>query len=315
MSAPKKDPVAAKPGLGWLKSVITTVALVALFFGTTTHLQVAPSDLVSGENWSYMADLFIRLGPFYRVASCADAETAWGNDDPVSGKSDPAKVTAVCENEETLYLYRPEMLQDQIAFLKDVWDPLMDTFRMAILGAFWGALIAIPFALLASRNLVKVKAVYHITRVVLNLIRTVPDMVWAALMTGAFGLGALPGVLALAAFSFGLNAKLLSESIETIDPGPLEAMQACGANRYQLIRYGVVPQVLPQFLAYAMYVLEIDVRASTVLGLVGAGGIGVLFNTELTFRRYPHVGAIVIVMLVVVALLDFISTKVRERLV
>lgn len=301
--------------MGWLKTVSTLLILAVIYTICSTGLQIAPSQFLSGSTWRAMANLVVRLGPFYQVTTCPDAQVAWGDDEPMAGKPNPAKVKSVCEKGGTEFLYYPDYWEDQKSFIKDIKDPLVDTFRMAIIGAFFGAMLAIPFALLAARNLVKSKYVYYVVRTILNLIRTVPDLVWAALFTGALGVGALPGVLALAVFSFGLNAKLLSESIETIDPGPLEAMQACGASRLQQIRYGVVPQVLPQFLAYGLYVLEINVRASTILGLVGAGGIGVLFKVQMTYGRWHRVGVIILVMLFVVWAIDFISTKVRERLV
>jgi phosphonate transport system permease protein len=315
MVPPKETLKARLARMGWLKTVGTVLILAIIYTWCSAGLKITPGDFLSGSTWKSMANLVVRLGPFYQVNKCNDAKVAWGDDDPLAGKPNPAKVKSVCEQGGTEFLYYYKYVDEQKAYIKDVMPPLLDTFRMAIIGAFFGAILAVPFALLAARNLVKSKVIYYIVRVVLNLIRTVPDLVWAALLTGALGVGALPGVLALIVFSFGLNAKLLSESIETIDQGPLEAMQACGASRLQQIRYGVVPQILPQFLAYGLYVLEIDVRASTVLGLVGAGGIGVLFNTELTFGRWHKVGVIILVMLVVVWAMDFISTKVRERLI
>ena len=315
MVPPKETLKARLARMGWLKTLGTVLILAVVYTWCSTGLQIAPGQFLDGSTWRAMSQLVIRLGPFYQVNKCADAKVAWGDDEPLAGKPNPAKVQSVCEQGGTEFLYYYKYVDEQKAFIKDVMPPLLDTFRMAIIGAFFGSILAVPFALLGARNLVKSKWAYHTVRTVLNLIRTVPDLVWAALLTGALGVGALPGVLALVVFSFGLNAKLLSESIETIDQGPLEAMQACGASRLQQIRYGVVPQVLPQFLAYSLYVLEIDVRASTVLGLVGAGGIGVLFNTQLTFGRWHLVGVIVLVMLIVVWAMDFISTKVRERLI
>jgi len=315
MSAPKENLKARLARMGWMKTVASLLLLVVVYAWTSTSLDIKPSQFLDGSTWRAMADLTVRLGPFYRVNKCNDAHTAWGDDEPLAGKPNPKKVRAVCEQGRSQYLFYDDYWEDQKAFLKDMKDPLLDTFRMAIVGAFFGALLAIPFSLLAARNLVKWTPVYYTVRALLNLIRTVPDLVWAALLTGALGVGALPGVLALTIFSFGLNAKLLSESIETIDQGPLEAMKACGASWIQQVRYGVVPQVMPQFLAYSLYVLEIDVRASTVLGLVGAGGIGVLFNTQLTYGKWHRVGAIIVVMLVVVWVMDFVSTKVRERLI
>lgn len=298
-----------------LKSLLAAAAVVLIYVWASAGLGISPSKFVAGETWVQMKDLVMRMGPYDAVNKCSNAKLAWGDDDPIAGKPDPAKVRAVCEEGKTLYLYQTGNLREQVAYTKDIWAPLEQTFRMAILGTFIGAMLAVPFSLLAARNLVRSKVVYYTVRVVLNLIRTIPDLVLATVLTGAFGLGAVPAVMALAIFSFALIAKMASESVESIDPGPLEAMQACGANRLQQIRYGVVPQVLPQYLSYVLYVLEVDVRASTVLGLVGAGGVGQLLYTALNLREYPKVGSIIVVMLVVVILVDYISTKLRERLI
>lgn len=301
--------------MGGLKSMLAVLLVVLVYLGASADLGIAPSRFFAFETWTNMGDLVMRMGPFHKIASCSDAEVVWGDDEPLSGKTNLRKVAAVCEADKTLFWYRQEYLQAQVSYVGAMWPHLLETFRMAILGAAIGSLLAVPFSLLAARNIVRFKLVYYLTRNLLNLIRTIPDLVWAVLLTGAFGLGALPGVLALTVFSFGLVAKLLSESIEAIDPGPLEAMQACGANTLQVIRYGVVPQVLPQYLAYTLYVLEVDVRASAVLGLVGAGGIGHLLLADLNLMRYRNVGSIVVVMLIAVVVMDYISTKLRERLI
>ncbi len=298
-----------------VRTLLYLIGFVLIYWWASAGLQIAPLEFASSHTWASMGDIVMRLGPYYRVDRCRDAQVAWGPEDPVAGYSDPEKVAAVCERGEVLYLYRPRYLKEQIAYVSQIWPPLVETFKMALLGAFFGALIAIPFSLLAAHNLVKWAPLYYIVRSFNNLIRTIPELVWAALLTGALGIGALPGVVALTIFSFGLIAKLLSESIEAIDPGPLEAMRACGANWVQQIRYGVMPQVLPQFLAYTLYVFEVDVRASAVLGFVGAGGIGMLLNENLTFLKYRNIGAIVVVLLFAVVLLDIIGTKIRERLV
>lgn len=301
--------------MGGLKSLLALLLVVLVYVGASADLGIAPSRFFALETWTNMGDLVMRMGPFYKIDSCNDADVVWGDDEPLSGKTRLNKVAAVCEQDKVLFWYRPDYLMGQITYVGDMWGYLMETFRMAILGAAIGSLLAVPFSLLAAQNIMRFKPVYYLTRNFLNLIRTVPDLVWAVLLTGAFGLGALPGVLALTVFSFGLVAKLLSESIESIDPGPLEAMQACGANALQVIRYGVVPQVMPQYLAYTLYVLEVDVRASAVLGLVGAGGIGHLLLADLNLMRYRNVGAIIVVMLIAVVIMDYISTKLRERLI
>lgn len=298
-----------------VKPLLGAVLLVLIYVWSSASLGISPGKFTSAQTWRNMSDLVIRMGPYYRVTSCEDATTLWGSGEPLSGKPDPGKVKAVCENQATFYWYRSEYLQEQIQYTRDIWDPLMQTFRMAVLGAFIGALLAVPFSLMAARNLIKSKLLYYAVRTLLNLLRTIPELVLAAVLGGMLGLGALPGVGALIIFSWAIVAKLLSESVEAIDPGPLEAMQACGANKLQQIAYGVVPQVLPQFLAYTLYVLEVDVRASTVLGLVGAGGIGQLLMTNLNLFKYRNVGAVLVMMLVAVIIIDFVSTKLRERLI
>lgn len=301
-----------------LKSLLSIAIVVLIYFWSSASLGITLEKLTSGENWASMGDLIMRMGPFDKVQRCSDAELVWGTADPEgpwSEKLDPAKVAAVCERGEVVYWYRSDYLEEMGAYAKQMWGPLSETFRMALIGTGIGSLLAIPFSLLAARNLVRSKFVYYAVRVVLNLIRTVPDLVIASVMVGSFGLGPLPGVFALSIFSFALVAKLLSESVESIDPGPLEALKAVGGNSLQQIRYAVAPQVLPQYLAYTLYVLEIGVRASTVLGFVGAGGIGMTLQENLTLGGFRNIGVIITVMLVAVVVIDFVSTKLRERLI
>lgn len=192
---------------------------------------------------------------------------------------------------------------------------LYETLRIAVLSASFGAVIALPVSLLTARNIVKSNWIYQPARFVLNLIRTLPDMVLAAIAVGIFGIGAVPGIIAMSIFAGMLIAKLLSESVEAIDAGPLEALAASGANGLQRIVYAVMPQVFPTFLSYTLYALEINVRGSFVLGLVGAGGVGMQLDADLTFLRYDNVAVIVVVIFVAVMLIDFVSTKLRELLV
>lgn len=311
--------------MGGLKSVLTVLAVVLIYLFSSAPapvgLDVNPGQFFKGETWVAMGDLLVRMGPYERINSCKNAQIVWGEptaanpDIPYSDRTDLARVKAVCEEEKTLFWYRSDYLEEQIAYTGDIWVPLMQTLRMALLGAAFGALLAFPFSLLSARNLIANKVVYYTARILLSLIRTIPDLVLAAVLVGALGLGALPGVIALTIFSFALIAKLLSESIEAIDPGPLEAVRACGGNWLQMIFYGVVPQVLPQYLAYTMYVFEVDVRASTVLGLVGAGGIGMTLYADLNLMRFRNVGVIIALILIAVVIMELIGTKVREKLV
>lgn len=295
-----------------------TALLLLLYIVPSAHLKIGPGEFLNGENWRQMADLVYRLGPFERINTCKNANLVWGETDPEgpwSGKLDPAKVAAVCEREETLYWFRPDFLKAQVAYVGNIKAPLLDTFRMAIIGTFIGSLLAVPAALYSSQNLARKRWVYLTARTVMNLIRTVPDLVLAAILVGAFGTGALPGIIALSIFSFAIVAKLLSESIESIDPGPIEAIQATGGSWWQQIAFGVWPQILPNFMGYVLYVLEVNVRSSTVLGYVGAGGIGLELQTNLNLGRFREVGVVIVVMLVIVVAMDWVSNKLRERLV
>ncbi|QIA27861.1 phosphonate ABC transporter, permease protein PhnE [Thermaerobacter sp. PB12/4term] len=200
-------------------------------------------------------------------------------------------------------------------YLPETVGPLLETLRLALLGTTLGAILAVPLSFLSARNVAGTGWAYQIARAIMNLIRSIPDLVWAALLVPAVGIGPTAGVLALTLFSTGIVAKLVSESVEAIDPGPLEALDAVGASRLARIVYAVVPQVLPHFIAYTLFMFEINLRTSTVLGLVGAGGIGSTMMTQLTFFRYDRLMAIVVMLFVLVVVVDWISTRWRQRLV
>jgi len=207
------------------------------------------------------------------------------------------------------------MWPPDLRYVLTMLGPLAETVQMAILGTFLGAAVAIPVTFMAARNVSRVRAVYLVTRSVLNFIRTLPDILLASVFAAALGFGALPGVLALAVFSFGIIAKLTSETVEAIDPGPLEALYAVGSPSLNVIFYGVVPQVLPQFVAYCLYVFEINVRAATVLGLVGAGGIGMWLMRDMNLMMYRNASAITLLIFVFVLGIDAFSNWLRGRLV
>ncbi len=207
-------------------------------------------------------------------------------------------------------------------FLSPAWsyaprvvDPLIETIRMAVVGTFFGALVAFPTAVLAAENFIRNPFVSKPLRVILNIFRTIPAMVLASLFVAVFGTGAFSGVLALAVFTFGLISKLTFESIESIDYGQVEALMSLGANKVNVLRYAIVPQILPQFMSYTLYGFEVNVRAAAVLGYVGAGGIGQVFEQNLSFRRFDRVGVIIIISFFVVLAIDLVSSSIRRRLV
>ncbi|WP_349409672.1 phosphonate ABC transporter, permease protein PhnE [Pseudalkalibacillus sp. SCS-8] len=196
-----------------------------------------------------------------------------------------------------------------------VWEKLLETIKMALIATTIAGILCIPFCLLAANNIVQNKVLYNATKMFLNIMRTIPELILAVVFVGLFGIGVFAGILALIIFSLGILAKLISETIEAIDMNPLEAIRASGGNTLQVIWYAVVPQVLPQFVSFTLYVFEINVRASVVLGFVGAGGIGLILRQQMSFLSYQNVSTIIVITFVVVVIIDYISNKLRGRLV
>jgi phosphonate transport system permease protein len=193
---------------------------------------------------------------------------------------------------------------------------LLETFQIAIVGATTGCAIAAPLSFLASRTTAPNGRVYWLSKSFLNVIRTVPDLFWAVFFATAVGYGRpFAGALAMAMFSLAIMAKLLSETIDAIDPGPLEAARATGATHAQVIRTAALPQVLPNFVAYGLYVFELNIRASVVIGFVGAGGIGRLLDERRQFFQWDQVMAIVLVIFASVLIIEAFSIYVRRKIV
>lgn len=201
------------------------------------------------------------------------------------------------------------------AFLPETYEPMLETFGMSIISSVIGCGVALPIAFLASRVTTPNAWVYLADRGVLNVIRAIPDILYALIFVAALGIGALPGILALILFNIGVVVKLLSETVDGVDPGPIEAAQAAGGNRVQSVRWSVLPQVLPNYVAYSLYVFELNIRASAVIGIVGAGGIGRLITTERRFFNYDNLSVILIEIFVFVFLIEFVSIFLRRRLV
>lgn len=188
------------------------------------------------------------------------------------------------------------------------------TVEIALLGTVVAAALALPLGFLSARN-VAPPGVFYPARAVLNLFRSVDTLVYALIFVAAVGLGPFPGVLAVLAYTTTSLAKLYSEAIEGIDAGPVDAVTATGATRLQVLRYGVLPQVLPLFLSYVLYRLETNIRAATVLGFVGAGGIGFYLQTYLRMIDYPAASTTLLVTIAMVMVIDALSSRLRARLV
>ncbi len=218
------------------------------------------------------------------------------------------------ENADQMNVILIKMLRPDWSYSTIIVEPLLQTIQMAIVGTTFGALIALPFSLLAARNILTIPWLSGIFRFLLNIVRTIPDLMLAALFVAVVGIGPVAGVTSISIFSFGMITKLFYESIETIEAGPIEAVTASGGSKLAIIRYAVLPQVTSHFLSYLLYAFEINVRASTILGYIGAGGIGVFLQRSLSQFRYDQTAIIVLAIFIVVLLIDTISNRVRERL-
>lgn len=194
-----------------------------------------------------------------------------------------------------------------------------ETIAQALMATTLGAILAVLVSFFAARNLMRVNpatlAVYYVMRTLLNILRAVEPLIMAIVFVVWVGLGPFAGVLALTVHSIAALGKLYSEAIESIEPGPIEAITATGADRLQVIWYGVLPQVWPPFIAFTVYRWDINVRMSTIIGFVGGGGIGFLLQQWIRLTDFRAAGAAIWAIAVVVTVLDFLSSEVRKRVV
>ncbi|MBS4193037.1 phosphonate ABC transporter, permease protein PhnE [Bacillus sp. FJAT-49705] len=198
---------------------------------------------------------------------------------------------------------------------EDLLRGLLDTLAIAILGTFISAFLCVPFSFLAASNMSKGRSLSNTGKFILSLIRTFPEIVMAIMFIKAVGPGSFAGVLALGLHSIGMLGKLFTEEIESVDPGPAEALTATGANRLQIIWFAILPQVLPGFLSYTLYRFEINVRSASILGVIGAGGIGTLLIFALSSRDWERVGIILLGIIVMVTFIDLLSGYIRKKIV
>ncbi len=202
--------------------------------------------------------------------------------------------------------------------LELVLDKIVETFFLALMATTLAMLVAAPLSFFGARNLTARNplgwAVYYIVRTLFNVLRSIEPLILAILFAVWVGIGPFAGVLALGLHSIAALGKLYSEQIENIDPGPVEAMTATGATRLQVILYGVIPQVIPPFLAFTFYRWDINVRMSTIIGFVGGGGIGFLLQQWINLLKYNEAGTALLAIAIVVIALDAVSARVREKL-
>ena len=227
---------------------------------------------------------------------------------------DPAIIEHIFNPERYHILYKM-FITTNWSYFDNILGSLLETIKMAITGTFIGAIFAFPGAVLAANNFLQIGWLNKMSRIGLNIIRTIPTLVLASLLVIVFSIGAFSGIMALAVFTFGLISKMTYESIESIDNGQIEALVSVGASKWEILRFAIVPQILPQFMSYTLYAFEVNVRAAAVLGYVGAGGIGQKFYLSLAFFKYDNIGLIFYVFFGTVLIIDTISSRIRRSLV
>jgi len=207
------------------------------------------------------------------------------------------------------------MLPPQWDYAQYLWKPMWDTLNIATLGTLLGIAMAFPVAFLAARNTTPHPLVRSAALFVIVSSRSINSLIWAMLLVTILGPGVLAGIIAIALRSIGFIGKLLYEAIEEIHPTPVEAISATGAGRMQVMSYGVLPQILPAFAGISVYRWDINIRESTVLGLVGAGGIGLQLNAAINTLAWSQVSVIFVMIFATVLVSEWISARVRHTII
>lgn len=249
-----------------------------------------------------------RLKGLYVLAAVGAAAiwSAWGTEFNL------AKLAA---GGPAIYDLGGRMLPPDLAILPKLAAPMIETLQMALLGTTIPIFIALPLALLAATNTGRSRALGAAVRVFLHTMRTIPELLWAMVLVSAVGLGTFPGVLALIFHTTGGLGKFYYEAIEAVDRGVIEAMEATGASRFKVIWFGILPSCLPILMSSTLAYWDYNNRAATILGLVGAGGIGLAMTHAIQAFRYPAAVTCLILIVVILTVIDRISAALRARVI
>ena len=206
------------------------------------------------------------------------------------------------------------MLPPDFSNLKELISAMFETIEIAFLGTFLAIVLSIPLGLFSARNLAPNYFVYLFCKTIIIFFRAIPEFIIAMILVIAIGFGAMPGVLALGLHTMGFLAKFYAEDIEHISKGPIDALKSSGATKGQIISFGVIPQILPSFVANNLYILDRNVRMATMLGIVGAGGIGYELQSSFRMFQYERVSAIIILIFITIFLIDHFSAFIRSKI-
>ena len=206
------------------------------------------------------------------------------------------------------------MLPPDFSNFKQLIYSMIETIEIAILGTFIAIVLSIPLALLSAKNIAPNIVVFFIARTITVFFRAIPEFIIAMILVIAIGFGAMPGVLALGIHTMGFLAKFYAEDIEHINKGPVEALKSSGASKRQIIAFAVIPQIIPSFVANNLYILDRNIRMATMLGIVGAGGIGYELQSAFRMFEYPKVSAIIIIIFITIFIIDNLSSYIRSKI-
>lgn len=208
-----------------------------------------------------------------------------------------------------------QLVQPDYSYFPQTVKPLLETLEIAVISTAVAAVLALPISFLASRATNPISPLLVVVRFVMNVVRSIPDLLYAALFVFAIATGAVSGILALVLFNIGILVKLISEALDGLDRGGQEAALAAGSGWLKADRAAMLPEVGPTYVSQMIYVLELNIRASTVIGLVGAGGLGILIDKVRTFYQYHYLSLVIFEILVLIVLLEIVSSYARRRLV
>ena len=206
------------------------------------------------------------------------------------------------------------MLPPDFSNLNELVYAMFETIEIAFLGTFIAIVLSIPLGLFSARNLAPNYFIYIVCKTIVIFFRAIPEFIIAMILVIAIGFGAMPGVLALGLHTMGFLAKFYAEDIEHINKGPIDALKSSGATKSQIISFGVIPQILPSFVANNLYILDRNVRMATMLGIVGAGGIGYELQSSFRMFEYERVSAIIILIFVTIFIIDHLSAFIRSKI-
>ena len=206
------------------------------------------------------------------------------------------------------------MLPPDFSDFNSLFFSMIETIEIAILGTFIAIMLSIPLALFSARNIAPNILIFFIARTITVFFRAIPEFIIAMILVIAIGFGAMPGVLALGIHTMGFLAKFYAEDIEHINKGPIEALESSGASKRQIISFAIIPQIIPSFVANNLYILDRNIRMATMLGIVGAGGIGYELQSAFRMFEYPKVSAIIIIIFVTIFIIDNISSYIRSKI-